>query len=458
MMGKGGPNAAFQGVCKEKEPKRNRNTRRERLQRALRLPMAQSSHRSHRGQPLFYYPLLKWQSSLLGRCIRLLTPASGQLPAALGGSAASAPLLITKGSLRNQRSRESLPAASAGLKILPLPAELQRFCSFEGARSFVVSWRPQCGHPACSTRFSRLLRGLTSACWVLWTAGVILDALCFGFVLNVKPCRSQTIALNEYVRFMKANNYQKLGLMLTDLTDAFKFANQATDDSDKNEMTESEFAQCLLFTQARYMARKAPEANILTGINRPPFDLSSNVAAQLGPFFVALCGSKLIVQGGSSGKQITEVFLRTPLPSRPSSAEDGASGAEVEDGGVPTRHIPDDDEEENAKPITQREMNAFIQEMRQIFTRLSKRTKANRYLERVIAASKGGLNPMPSKSEQDMRNRLTIEFRSVRLCPPPRAAASLQALPRPCALRAFCFVLDQDQQHCTELPYTTWAR
>jgi hypothetical protein len=233
---------------------------------------------------------------------------------------------------------------------------------------------------------------------------------------------------------MKANNYQKLGLMLTDLTDAFKFAYQATDDSDKNEMTEQEFAQCLLFTQARYMARKAPEANVLTGTNRPPFDLSSNVAAQLGPFFVALCGSKLIVQGGSTGKQITEVFLRTPLPSRPSSAEDGASGAEAEDGGLPTRHIPDDDEEENAKPITQREMNAFIQEMRQIFTRLSKRTKANRYLERVIAASKGGLNPMPSKSEQDMRSRLTIEFRSVRA---RGACALLQPLLPPCAWRAF---------------------
>jgi hypothetical protein len=35
-------------------------------------------------------------------------------------------------------------------------------------------------------------------------------------------------------------------------------------------------------------------------------------------------------------------------------------------------------------------------------------------LERVIAGSKTALNPVPSKSEQDERSRLTMEFRCVR--------------------------------------------
>lgn len=226
-------------------------------------------------------------------------------------------------------------------------------------------------------------------------------------VLGAMDNRSQTIAMNEYLRFMKVNNYQKLGLTLTDLTDAFKFANQATDDKDKSEMTEAEFGQCLLFTQARYLARHAPEGTPLVSTTRPPFDVSSNIASQLGPFLVQLCGSKLIVQGGSTGLQVTEVFLRTPIPSRPSSA---GSADEAEDA-QPARHLPDDEEEELGKPITQREMNAFFDEMRLIFTRLQKRAKANRYLERVIAGSKGGLSVMPSKSEQDERSRLTIEFR-----------------------------------------------
>lgn len=229
-------------------------------------------------------------------------------------------------------------------------------------------------------------------------------------VLGAMDSRSHTIALNEYVRFMKVNNYHKLGLTLTDLTDAFKFANQSTDDSDKNEMTEQEFAQCLLFTQARYLARSAPEGTPAISINRPPFDLSSNVAAQLGPFLVALCGSKLIVQGGPTGKHVTEVFLRTPISSRPSSAELDGTMNEAEE---PARHIPDDDEDENGKPVTQREMSAFFDQMRLIFTRLQKRVRANRYLERVIAGSKSGLNPVPSKSEQEERGRLTVEFRSV---------------------------------------------
>lgn len=239
-------------------------------------------------------------------------------------------------------------------------------------------------------------------------------------VLGAMDNRSQTIAMNEYLRFMKVNNYQKLGLTLTDLTDAFKFANQSTDDKDKSEMTEAEFGQCLLFTQARYLARRAPEGAALVSTTRPPFDVSSNIASQLGPFLVQLCGSKLIVQGGSTGLQVTEVFLRTPIPSRPSSA--GSSADEAEDA-LPARHLPDDDEEELSKPITQREMNAFFGEMRLIFTRLQKRAKANRYLERVIAGSKGGLSVMPSKSEQDERSRLTIEYRCAGPFPalPPRA-------------------------------------
>ena len=230
-------------------------------------------------------------------------------------------------------------------------------------------------------------------------------------VLGAMDGRSKTVALNEFVRFMKANNYQKLGLTLTDLTDAFKFANESSDDRDRSEMTEQEFWQCLMFTQARSNGRSAPEGTPLVSVTRPPFDIGSNVTSQLGPFLVALCGSKLVVQGGPSGKHVTEVFLRTPVSSRPSSADEGDEHMQSP---LPERHIPDDDEEEAGKPLTQREKNAFYDEMRVIFTRLNKRTKANRYLERVIAGSKTALNPVPSKSEQDERSRLTMEFRCVR--------------------------------------------
>jgi hypothetical protein len=229
-------------------------------------------------------------------------------------------------------------------------------------------------------------------------------------VLGAMDSRAHTIALNEFVRFMKVNNYQKLGLTLTDLTDAFKFANHATDDGDKNEMTEEEFAQCLLFAQARYMSRSAPEGATVVSTSRPPFDVSNNVASQLGPFLVALCGSILMVQGGTSGKHITEVFLRTPIPSRPPSAEEDPT---LKAAGEIPRHLPDDDEDKNSKPVTQREMSAFFDEMRLIYTRLQKRVKDNNYLERVIAGSKSGLNQVPSKNEQDERSRLTLEFRSM---------------------------------------------
>jgi hypothetical protein len=229
-------------------------------------------------------------------------------------------------------------------------------------------------------------------------------------ILGAMDNRSHTIAMNEFLRFMKANHYQKLGLNLTDLTDAFKFANRSTEDQDRNEMTEQEFVQCLLFTQARYLARSAPAGSAapLVSTSRPPFDVSINVAAQLGSFLVALCGSKLIVHGGS-GKCVTEVFLRTPNPSRPPSS--GAEELETDKISPETRQIPDDLEEEAKKPLTQREISAFFDEMRLIFTRLKKRVQANHYLERIIAASKGGLNPVPSKSEQDERSSLTIEFR-----------------------------------------------
>ena len=230
-------------------------------------------------------------------------------------------------------------------------------------------------------------------------------------VLGAMDGRSKTVALNEFIRFMKANNYHKLGLTLTDITDAFKFANESSDDKDRSEMTEQEFWQCLMFMQARYNGRSAPEGTPPVSVSRPPFDIGSNVTSQLGPFLVALCGSKLVVHGGPSGKHVTEVFLRTPVSSRPSTAGDGAEG-DAEDV-LPARHIPDDDEEEASKPLTQRDKNAFYDEMRVIYTRLHKRTKANRYIERVIAGSKGGLNPVPTKSEQEERSRLTIEFRCV---------------------------------------------
>ena len=47
-------------------------------------------------------------------------------------------------------------------------------------------------------------------------------------LLGAMGNRDRVVSMGEFVGFMKANSYQSLGLTITDLTDAFKFANNAT--------------------------------------------------------------------------------------------------------------------------------------------------------------------------------------------------------------------------------------
>ena len=47
-------------------------------------------------------------------------------------------------------------------------------------------------------------------------------------VLGAMGNRDRVVSLGEFIGFMKANSYKALGLNLTDLTDAFKFSNNAT--------------------------------------------------------------------------------------------------------------------------------------------------------------------------------------------------------------------------------------
>ena len=140
--------------------------------------------------------------------------------------------------------------------------------------------------------------------------------------------RERSVSMGEFLSFMKANSYQTLGLTLSDLTDAFKFANSATtgtagrekppdaqDDSggprlrrgaleDKSEMSEEEFWQCLMFVQARYNALKS-DTYVPVLPSRAAFDYNNGGLQQLGRFMLELCGKAICVRLGDKQQETT---------------------------------------------------------------------------------------------------------------------------------------------------------
>jgi hypothetical protein len=138
--------------------------------------------------------------------------------------------------------------------------------------------------------------------------------------------RQRSVSLSEFLAFMKANGYQTLGLTMSDLTDAFKFANnvtgcavgalalQAEDGSDngpmlrrgilkdKSEMSEEEFWQCLMFVQARYTALQSnPHVPVPT--TRAAFEYNHRGVQQLGRFMQELCGKAIVLRLGYNQKE-----------------------------------------------------------------------------------------------------------------------------------------------------------
>ncbi len=149
-------------------------------------------------------------------------------------------------------------------------------------------------------------------------------------VLGAMNGRQRSVSLAEFLSFMKANSYQTLGLTLSDLTDAFKFANSAATGAagcaqllsgepgdcsqgpranlgalaDKSEMSEDEFWQCLMFVQARYSAlRSNPYVPVLP--TRAAFSYNSGGLQQLGRFMLELCGKAICVRLGDRQSETT---------------------------------------------------------------------------------------------------------------------------------------------------------
>jgi hypothetical protein len=142
-------------------------------------------------------------------------------------------------------------------------------------------------------------------------------------VLGAMAGRERCVSFSEFVGFMKANRYQTLGLTITDLADAFKFANNTGErsrsiqpeesgsegpklrygvESDKSEMSEEEFWQCLMFVQARYMALQSdPIVRVLP--TRAAFEYNNLGVQKLGRFMQELCGKTINVR---LGEQRTE--------------------------------------------------------------------------------------------------------------------------------------------------------
>jgi hypothetical protein len=137
-------------------------------------------------------------------------------------------------------------------------------------------------------------------------------------VLGAMAGRERCVSFSEFVGFMKANRYQSLGLTITDLADAFKFANNAGErsrpmaaegrsgegaklrygaEADKSEMSEEEFWQCLMFVQARYVALQSdPIVPVLA--TRAPFEYNNHGVQKLGRFMQELCGKTINVRLG----------------------------------------------------------------------------------------------------------------------------------------------------------------
>jgi hypothetical protein len=142
-------------------------------------------------------------------------------------------------------------------------------------------------------------------------------------VLGAMRNRQRSVSLGEFIAFMKANSYQTLGLKLSDLTDAFKFANSITkgiagrvrlqdaDESraqpelnraaleDKSEMSEEEFWQCLMFVQARHAALRS-DPFVPVHSTRAAFDYNHSGLQQIGRFMQDLCGKAICVRLGGA--------------------------------------------------------------------------------------------------------------------------------------------------------------
>jgi hypothetical protein len=153
-------------------------------------------------------------------------------------------------------------------------------------------------------------------------------------VLGAMGERQRSVSLSEFLAFMKANGYQTLGLTMSDLTDAFKFANSidgsavgahalqvqvGSDDgptlrrgilADKSEMSEEEFWQCLMFVEARYAALQSnPYVPVPT--SRAAFEYNHRGVQQLGRFMQELCGKAIVLRLGYNQKEASLTLSKT---------------------------------------------------------------------------------------------------------------------------------------------------
>ena len=142
-------------------------------------------------------------------------------------------------------------------------------------------------------------------------------------VLGATGKRQRSVSLGEFIAFMKANSYQTIGLKLSDLTDAFKFANSNTKGiagkvrlldanescaepqlnhaalEDKSEMSEEEFWQCLMFVQARYAALRS-DPYVPVQSTRAAFDYNHSGLQRIGRFMQEMCGKAICVRLGGT--------------------------------------------------------------------------------------------------------------------------------------------------------------
>jgi hypothetical protein len=155
-------------------------------------------------------------------------------------------------------------------------------------------------------------------------------------VLGGMSSRRHCVSLREFVSFMKSNSYQRMGLTINDLTDAFKFANSATGarkgtkvseseadsgaaslhfgaDADKSEMSEEEFWQCLMFVQARYAALQS-DPHVPVPSTRAAFDYNHSGVQQLGNFMQELCGKSIVVRLEHNRSEILNLRRNAPKP------------------------------------------------------------------------------------------------------------------------------------------------
>ena len=239
----------------------------------------------------------------------------------------------------------------------------------------------------------------------LWTPSMFqklfqLVAKSDAGLLGAMGNRDRVVSMGEFVGFMKANSYQSLGLTITDLTDAFKFANKATGrgdggfieaegsvqrlqrgaNVDKSEMSEEEFWQCLMFVQARYVALKStPYVPVLP--TRAAFAYNHIGVQQLGRFLQELCGKAIHVRLGAGHTESLQLSKNggksegdaAPPPSKSRRKKSPGGGSAADD--------------ENA-PLTQVEKARVMSELRSLMVRAQKKRRQNDYIRRVARAQR----------------------------------------------------------------------